>query len=319
MFDLQDKKIWVAGETGLVGRTLVETLQTLGHSVLSAPHGKLDLTDRQATLHWLKLNKPDVIVMTAGRVGGIGANSAYPAQFLYDNLAMAQNVIDGAYRAGVAKLLYLGSSCIYPKLAAQPMAENELLTGALEPTNEPYAIAKIAGLKLCEAYRRQYGCHFISAMPTNLYGPYDRFAGEDSHVIPAVMEKFHDAKRKNASSVTLWGTGKPRREFLHARDLARALILLLERYDDAGPINIGSGQETTIRELAVMMKEVTGFEGSVVFDPGRPDGSPRKLLDSSRIHAMGWSPATALRDGLMETYDWYCRSVAANPARRLSA
>ena len=297
------KRVWVAGETGMVGRALLRKLQ--GVEILSAPHGTLDLTDQAATFSWIKKNKPDAIYMAAAKVGGIGANSTYPADFIRDNLAIAQNVIEGAHRADVQRLLFLGSSCIYPRDAEQPIKESSLMTGKLEPTNESYAIAKIAGLKMCESYRAQYGRNYISAMPTNLYGPYDRFDTENAHVIPAMMMKFDQAKRAGASHVTLWGTGKPLREFLHADDLAAALIVLMERYNGTGPVNVGSGEEVSIATLAQMLKDVTGFEGAIAFDASKPDGTPRKFLDSSKIRSFGWKPEIGLEEGLWRTYQWY--------------
>jgi len=246
--------------------------------------------------------------MAAARGGGIGANASAPADFIRDNLAMAGNVIEGAHRADVERLLFLGSSCIYPRDAAQPILEEALMTGPLEKTNEAYAIAKIAGLKLCEFYRAQYGRKYIAAMPTNLYGPYDLFDAEKSHVIPAMMMKFIAAKAVGASHVTVWGTGAPRREFLHVDDLARALIVMMGRYDGAGPVNIGSGEEISIADLAAQMKRVTGFTGAIAFDASKPDGTPRKFLDSSKIRAMGWAPAISLEDGLAQVYAWYVRA-----------
>lgn len=299
LFSLKGKKVWVAGETGMVGRAIGRALPDC--DILAAPHGILDLTDQQATFGWIQKHKPDAIFMAAAKVGGIGANSKYPADFIRDNLAIAQNVIDGAHRAGVAHLLFLGSSCIYPRDAAQPIHENALMTGPLEKTNEAYAIAKIAGLKLCEFYRAQYGRRYISAMPTNLYGPYDCFDLDKSHVIPAMMMKF-DA---TCADINLWGTGKPLREFLHVDDLARALIIMMECYDGTAPVNIGSGEEVSIAQLAAMVGAVTGFKGSISFDATKPDGAPRKLLDSSRMRAMGWAPEISLEDGLHKTWRWY--------------
>lgn len=297
--------MWVAGETGLVGRALIRTLEQHDIHLLSAPHWALDLTDQKATFDWIARNKPDVIFMAAGRVGGIGANAAYPADFIRDNLSIAQNVIEGAHRANVERLLFLGSSCIYPKHAAQPIKEEALLTGPLEETNEAYAIAKIAGLKLCQFYKRQYGRDYISAMPTNLYGPYDRFDENASHAIPAMMLKFTSAQGR----LTLWGTGTPLREFLHVDDLAMSLIVMMEKYHGEAPLNIGSGTEISIRDLAILMQEITGFSGDIIFDDSKPDGTPRKLLDSSKIRALGWSPKIALEQGLRETYDWYSNNL----------
>lgn len=300
---LKGKRVWVAGETGMVGRAILRKLEDV--EILSAPHASLDLTDQAATFAWLKKNKPDVIFMAAAKVGGIGANSAQPADFIRDNLAIAQNVIEGAHRADVQRLLFLGSSCIYPREAEQPIREEALMTGPLEPTNEAYAVAKIAGLKMCQFYKAQYGRDYISAMPTNLYGPYDRFDENASHVIPAMMMKFQIAARMRAPHVFLWGTGTPLREFLHVDDLAAALLCLMENYDGSAPVNIGSGQEISIAGLAVLMKKVTGFEGSIIYDASRPDGTPRKLLDSSKMRAFGWTPSISLEEGLHDVYVWY--------------
>ncbi len=305
-YPLAGQKIWVAGETGLVGCALIRSLSSKNVTILSAPHAMLDLTDQHATFEWIARERPDVIFVAAARVGGIGANISYPAEFIRDNLAIALNVIEGAHRADVNRLVYLGSSCAYPKFAAQPIGEDALLTGALEETNEAYAIAKIAGMKMCEFYRRQYGRHYIAAMPTNLYGPYDRFDVQASHVIPAMMMKFHEAVVTRALRVSLWGSGNPLREFLHTDDLAAALLCIAERYDSDMPINIGSGEEISIAALAQVMKEVTGYHGEIEFDSTKPDGTPRKLLDSSRLHALGWMPEIKLKDGLAATYEWFC-------------
>ncbi|HEU4838117.1 MAG TPA: GDP-L-fucose synthase [Micavibrio sp.] len=305
IFSLSGKRIWVAGETGMVGRALLRALRSIDTEILSAPRAALDLTDQAATFAWLSKSKPDVIFMAAAKVGGIGANAAQPADFIRDNLAIAQNVIDGAHRAGVPRLVFLGSSCIYPRDAAQPICEDALMTGPLEPTNEAYAIAKIAGVKLCQFYRAQYGRSYISAMPTNLYGPHDRFDEQGSHVIPAMMMKFDTAVRAHAPHVFLWGSGKPLREFLHVDDLAAALLVTAERYDDAAPVNVGSGDELSIAALAHVMKKITGFEGSIVFDASRPDGVPRKLLDSSKMRGLGWAPSVSLEEGLRDMYSWY--------------
>ncbi len=312
--DLKNKKIWVAGETGMVGRATVRALKNENAQLLSAPHSVLDLTNQQQTFDWLHDNKPDIIIMAAAKVGGIGANASDPAGFLFQNSAMAQNVIHGAYKADVKKLVYLGSSCIYPKMAEQPIKEEALMTGALEPTNEGYALAKITGLKLCQYYNKQYGCDFISAMPTNLYGVNDSFDTENSHVIPALILKIHEAKQQNKKEVTLWGTGNALREFLYVDDLANGLVYLLKNYSDAAPINIGSGQEITIHDLAHKLKDLIGYEGSIAFDDTKPDGTPRKLLDSSKINAMGWQAQTQLDHGLSQVYEWYLgrqKSLAA--------
>lgn len=299
---IHGKKIWVAGETGLVGRSLIDALRNHDIELLSAPRNVLDLTNQKATFEWIGDAKPDLIFMAAARVGGIGDNSMHPADFIRDNLSISLNVIDGAHRAGVKNLVYLGSSCIYPRDAKNPITEDALLTGTLEKTNEAYALAKIAGLKLCQNYMTQYGRRYVCVMPTNLYGPYDRFDENASHVLPALMLKFHNAKMNGESTVNVWGTGKPLREFLYAPDLAKALIVVAERYVDAVPINIGSGEEVSIRELAHMMANVVGFDGNVAFDESRPDGTPRKFLDSSKINALGWRAQIALKTGLIEVY-----------------
>lgn len=309
LYSLKGKRVWVAGETGLVGRSLLDELRSADCEILGAPHAALDLCDQAATYRWLFQNKPDCVFMAAAKVGGIGANAAYPADFIRDNLAIACNVIEGAYRAGVERLLFLGSSCIYPKMAGQPIVEEALLTGPLEPTNEPYAIAKIAGLKMVQSYRDQFGCRYISAMPTNLYGAYDRFDETGGHVIPAMIERFHRAKMEGATEVVLWGTGAPFREFLYAPDLAKALVAMMEQYDGDLPLNIGSGVEISICDLAAMVSDTVGFDGAIRFDSSKPDGTPRKLLDSARINALGWKTQTNLRDGLSQTYQWYLENA----------
>lgn len=303
IFSLKGRRVWVAGETGMVGRAILRALRDC--EILSAPHAALDLTDQAATFAWIKHNRPHAIFMAAARVGGIGANAAQPADFIRDNLAIAQNVIEGAHRADVPRLLFLGSSCIYPRNAAQPIREDALMTGPLEKTNEAYAVAKIAGLKMCQFYKAQYGHSYMSAMPTNLYGPYDRFDKNASHVIPAMMMKFHTAVKMRAPHVFLWGTGRPLREFLHVDDLAAALIRMMENYNGDAPVNIGSGDEISIAGLAALMKKVTGFEGSIIYDASRPDGTPRKLLDSSIMRAMDWAPIISLEEGLQDVYAWY--------------
>lgn len=312
--DLSGQSIWVAGETGMVGRAILRVLKNEDCRIISAPHSALDLTNKHQTHDWLATNKPDIIVMAAAKVGGIGANMAEPATFLYDNLSMAQNVIHGAFQADVGKLLYLGSSCIYPKMAEQPIKEDTLLTGALEPSNEGYALAKIAGVKLCQFYRQQYGCDYISAMPSNLYGVYDHFDVENSHVIPAMILKFHQAKINGDKEVILWGTGVPLREFLYVKDLATALINILKNYSDGLPINIGSGQEISIYDLAQTIKSIVGFEGGIKFDSSKPDGTPQKLLDNSKINKLGWRAETPLNKGLQQTYQWYINSLSASIA-----
>ena len=304
-------KIYVAGHRGMVGSAIVRALRAAGHTaVVTRTSAELDLRDGAATRAFLAAEQPAYVVMAAARVGGIKANSTEPYDFLYDNLAMAANVIDGSRHAGVRKLLFLGSSCIYPKLAPQPIREESLLTGPLEVTNEAYAIAKIAGIKLCDHARAQYGSDFISAMPCNLYGTGDNFSLENSHVLPAIIRKMHEAKLRGDASLRLWGTGTPLREFLHADDLAEACVLLLERYSQAGHINVGSGEEISIRQLAEMIAEVVGFTGRLEFDPSMPDGTPRKLMDVSRIRALGWKPRLALTEGIRSAYAWYLAHTA---------
>ena len=299
-------KIYVAGHRGMVGSAIVRALRAAGHtSVVTRTSAELDLRDGAATRAFLATEQPATVVMAAARVGGIKANSTEPYDFLYDNLAMAANVIDGSRRAGVRKLLFLGSSCIYPKMAPQPIREESLLTGPLEVTNEAYAIAKIAGIKLCDHARAQYGCDFISAMPCNLYGTGDNFSLENSHVLPALIRKMHEAKLRGDASLRLWGTGTPLREFLHADDLAEACVLLLERYSQAGHINVGSGEELSIRQLAEQIAQVVGFTGRLEFDPSMPDGTPRKLMDVSRIRALGWKHRITLTEGIRGAYAWY--------------
>jgi GDP-L-fucose synthase len=304
-------KIYVAGHRGMVGSAIVRALRAVGHTaVVTRTSAELDLRDGAATRAFLAAEQPATVVMAAARVGGIKANSTEPYDFLYDNLAMAANVIDGSHRAGVRKLLFLGSSCIYPKMAPQPIREESLLTGPLEATNEAYAIAKIAGIKLCDHARAQYGRDFISAMPCNLYGTGDNFSLENSHVLPALIRKMHEAKLRGDASLRLWGTGTPLREFLHADDLAEACLLLLERYSQAGHINVGSGEELSIRQLADQIAQVVGFTGRLEFDPSMPDGTPRKLMDVSRIRALGWKPRIALTEGIRGAYAWYLANSA---------
>jgi GDP-L-fucose synthase len=304
-------KIYVAGHRGMVGSAIVRALRAVGHTaVVTRTSAELDLRDGAATRAFLAAEQPATVVMAAARVGGIKANSTEPYDFLYDNLAMAANVIDGSHRAGVRKLLFLGSSCIYPKMAPQPIREESLLTGPLEVTNEAYAIAKIAGIKLCDHARAQYGRDFISAMPCNLYGTGDNFSLENSHVLPALIRKMHEAKLRGDASLRLWGTGTPLREFLHADDLAEACLLLLERYSQAGHINVGSGEELSIRQLADQIAQVVGFTGRLEFDPSMPDGTPRKLMDVSRIRALGWKPRIALTEGIRGAYAWYLANSA---------
>ncbi|HBR68246.1 MAG TPA: GDP-fucose synthetase [Rhodospirillaceae bacterium] len=300
-YSLSGKKIWIAGALGMVGAALTRRLE--GENLLD--DRKIDLRDQHATREWVQKNHPDVVIVAAAKVGGIKANSDYPAEFLYDNLMIEANVIHAAHEAGVEKLLFLGSSCIYPRMAAQPIEEDALLSGPLEPTNEAYAVAKIAGLKLCAAYRKQYGCDFISAMPCNLYGPGDKFDAQNSHVIPALIIKAHAAKTSGAKTLEVWGSGKPLREFLYADDLADALVFLLENYSGAMPVNVGSGEEVSIAALAAMVAETVGFKGDLVFDASKPDGTPRKVMDSGRIRGAGWAPSVDLQDGLRRAYEWY--------------
>ncbi len=299
-------RIFVAGHRGLVGSAIVRRLeQAASTGILTATRDQLDLRDQAAVNYWFRANRPEYVYLVAGTVGGILANSTRPAEFIYDNMLIHATVVHAAHQFGVKKLLYLGSSCIYPRESRQPMTEAELLTGALEPTNEAYAIAKIAGIKLCEAYRKQYGADFISAMPTNLYGPNDNFDLVSSHVLPALMRKFHDAKVAGDRDVTIWGTGTPRREFLHVDDLADACVFLMERYDEASHINVGTGEDLSIRELAEVVRDIVHPAAVLRFDASKPDGMPRKLLDVSRLHALGWRHRISLREGIASTYEWF--------------
>jgi GDP-L-fucose synthase len=304
-FSLVGKRIWVAGHRGMVGSATVRRLARENCEILVADRAELDLRDQAGVQSWIERAKPDVVIVAAATVGGIHANATRPADFLYDNLAIETNIIHAAYKAGVAKLLFLGSACIYPRDAAQPMAEDALLTGPLEPTNEWYAIAKIAGIKLCQAYRKQHACDFISAQPNNLYGPGDNFDLQGSHVIPALMVKAHEAKLGGAKSFELWGSGKPLREFLHVDDLADALVHLLKYYSGPIPINIGTGEEVSIAALAHAIAETVGFTGTLSFDTSKPDGSPRKLLDDRAMRGLGWKATITLKEGLSETYHWF--------------
>ncbi len=304
-FDLAGRRVWVAGHGGMVGSALVRRLAGEDCEVLTAGRDELDLCDQAATAAWIAREKPQAVFIAAATVGGILANDRRPAAFIRDNLAIETNLIHSAWENGVEKLLFLGSSCIYPRDAAQPMSEDALLTGPLEPTNQWYAIAKIAGIKLCQAYRRQYGCDFISAMPTNLYGPGDSFDLESSHVVPALIRKCHEAKNAGRDSVEIWGSGRPRREFLYVDDLADALVHLMRVYSDEGHINVGTGQDVTVRELAETIAEVVGFDGGFAYDSTKPDGTPRKLLDVARLDALGWHAKTPLHDGLARAYAWF--------------
>ncbi|MFF7253390.1 GDP-L-fucose synthase family protein [Streptomyces microflavus] len=303
-------RIFVAGHRGLVGSAVARRLADDGHEVLTRGRDLLDLRDAARTETYLRDIRPDAVVLAAAKVGGIMANSTYPVQFLEDNLRIQLSVIAGAHAAGTERLLFLGSSCIYPRLAPQPIREESLLTGELEPTNEAYALAKIAGIVQTQSYRRQYGASYISAMPTNLYGPGDNFDLETSHVLPALIRRFHEAQRDGAEEVTLWGSGSPRREFLHVDDLAAACVRLLEAYDGDAPVNIGCGEDLTIRELAQTIAEVTGYQGRIGWDTSKPDGTPRKLLDVSRLTSIGFKPQIPLRDGIARTYAWWLGQLA---------
>lgn len=311
-YDLAGKRIWVAGHRGMVGSAVARRLEREHCQVLKAGRAELDLTRQADVEAWLAHNKPDAVVLAAAKVGGILANASYPAEFLFENLMMEANVIHASWQAGVKRLLFLGSSCIYPKYAAQPIEESSLLTGPLEPTNEAYAIAKIAGVKLTQAYRAQYGVDYISAMPTNLYGPGDNYDLATSHVLPALIRKAHEAKLAGAREIVIWGTGTPRREFLHVDDCADALTQLLKTYSDAEPVNVGSGEDLTIRELAVLVCQAVGFEGEIKLDPSKPDGTPRKLMSAARLQAMGWSPRIGLKEGISDAY----RAFLTDTARR---
>ncbi len=312
MFELRNKRIWVAGHRGMVGSAIVRRLQNEECDILTATRAELDLTEQSAVRQWVALQKPDAIIVAAAKVGGILANSEFPADFLYENLVMETNIIDAAHRADVNRLLFLGSSCIYPKFADQPIVEEALLTGPLEPTNEWYAISKIAGIKLCESYRLQYGRDYISAMPTNLYGPGDNFDLQSSHVLPALIRKAHEAKVSDSDSITIWGTGTPKREFLHADDCADACVYLLENYSEQIHVNIGSGDDISIADLARMICSVIGFSGELRFDTNKPDGTSRKLMSGSKLKNLGWAPSIKLRDGIKKTYEWFLQERAYN-------
>ena len=312
---MSSKRIYVAGHRGMVGSAIVRQLEARGRcEIISRTHDQLDLTNQQAVETFFQQEKIDQVYLAAAKVGGIHANNEYPAQFIYENLMIECNLVHAAFKAGIDRLLFLGSSCIYPKFANQPMTESELLTGILEPTNEPYAIAKIAGIKLCESYNRQYGTHYRSVMPTNLYGEGDNFHPVNSHVIPALIRRFHEAKQQQAESVTVWGTGKAMREFLHVDDMATASVYVMELSDEIyventdsrlSHINVGTGEDVTIRQLAETIAEVSGFEGELLFDQSKPDGTPRKLLDISRLQSLGWSPSIGLKLGLERAYRWF--------------
>jgi GDP-L-fucose synthase len=309
-FDLNGKRVYVAGHRGMVGAAVVRRLASEGCEVVTAGRERVDLKRQAEVEAFFRAEKPDAVVMAAAKVGGILANDTYPADFLYDNLMIEANIVQAAHEVGVGKFLFLGSSCIYPKFAAQPIREDSLLTGALEPTNEWYAIAKIAGIKLGQAYRRQYGEDFISAMPTNLYGPGDNFDLKSSHVLPALIRKAHEAKLRGDRTITIWGTGTPRREFLHCDDCADALVFLLKTYSDFEHVNVGSGEDITIRELTRIVCDVVGFDGEIVTDPTKPDGTPRKLMSAEKLRAMGWKPKIALKDGIQGAYKWFLENSA---------
>jgi GDP-L-fucose synthase len=311
IYELRGKRVWVAGHRGMVGSALVRRLAQEACELVTVEREKLDLRRQADTEDWLADARPDAVFLAAARVGGIAANDQRPAEFLYDNLAIAANVIHAAWRTGVRKLLFLGSSCIYPRMAAQPIREDGLLTGPLESTNQWYAVAKIAGLRMCDAYRRQYRCDFISAMPTNLYGPGDNFDLASSHVVAALMRKAHEAKLAGEDAVVVWGTGRPRREVLFVDDAADALVFLMRHYSAEATVNVGIGRDRTVADLARRVAEVVGFDGRLAFDHEKPDGTPRKLLDISRMRALGWQPTTALDEGLRRTYDWFLTNRAA--------
>lgn len=297
-------KIYIAGHRGMVGSAILKNLKQRGYvNFVLRTHSELNLIDTKAVADFFEIEKPDYVFLAAAKVGGIIANERYPAQFLYENLMIQNNVIHSSYLSGVKKLMFLGSSCIYPKFAPQPMKEDALLTGLLEPTNEAYAIAKIAGIKMCDSYRKQYGCNFVSVMPTNLYGENDNFDLQNSHVLPALIRKFHEAKVGGNSEVVLWGTGAPLREFLHADDMADATVFCMLNYNEGGFVNVGSQSELTIKSLAELVKKVVGFEGRIVWDSSKPDGTPRKLMDSSKLYEMGWSPTIKLEDGINSVYN----------------
>ncbi|HTI11048.1 MAG TPA: GDP-L-fucose synthase [Puia sp.] len=300
----QHDKIYVAGHRGMVGSAITRKLQKEGFThLIQKTSAELDLKDQAAVREFFEKERPDYVFLAAAKVGGILANNIYRAEFLYDNLMIQNNTIDAAYRAGVKKLMFLGSSCIYPKMAPQPLKEEYLLTGELEPTNEPYAIAKIAGIKMADAYRSQYGCNFISVMPTNLYGPNDNYDLNSSHVLPALIRKFHEAKQKGEPEVILWGSGKPRREFLHADDLADACFFLMQQYNEPGFVNIGTGEDLEIKELALLVKEIVGYTGKITNDLSKPDGTPRKLMDVGKLHQLGWTARISLENGIRKVYE----------------
>lgn len=305
----QKGTVYVAGHRGLVGSGIARALDAQGRRWVGRTRAELDLTDRPAVFDFVAAEKPEAVIIAAAKVGGIAANDRYPVEFLAENLQIQTNLLDASHAAGVERVLFLGSSCIYPKFAPQPIHEDSLLTGPLEPTNDAYAIAKIAGIRLVDAYRSEYGRHWISAMPTNLYGPGDNFDLETSHVLPALLHRFHDAVQAGAPSVTLWGDGSALREFLHVDDMAQAVLFLLADYDQPGPINVGFGSDVTIRQLAELVAKVTGYGGEILWDTSKPNGTPRKILDSERLRSLGWAPRIELVDGVRDTYQWYLRSL----------
>lgn len=312
----KDARIFVAGHNGLVGSAVIRKLRGEGYTnLLVARRDQLDLRDQAAVNYWFRANRPEYVYLVAGTVGGIMANSTRPAEFLYDNMMIHGTVVHASYLYGVTKLLYLGSSCIYPRHATQPITEDQLLTGALEPTNESYALAKITGIKLCSSYRTQYGSNFISAMPTNLYGPNDNFDLNSSHVLPALIRKFDDAKASSVTEVEIWGTGSAKREFLHVDDLANACLFLMEYYDEEGHINVGTGEDCSIRELAELVRDIVYPEAELVFDATKPDGMPRKVLDVSKLRSLGWSPTIDLDDGIRSTYQWFTTARQSDDVR----
>lgn len=305
----QTSRIYIAGHRGMAGSAVIRRLEVSGFdNLITRGHAELDLTDQAATRAFFAAERPDYVVLAAAKVGGIHANSAYPADFILDNLQIQTNVIEAAWRSGVGKLMFLGSACIYPKLAAQPMAESALLTGPLEPTNECYAIAKIAGISLCDALKRQHGFNTVSIMPNNLYGPGDNFHLQNAHVLPALIRKFHEAKENGSPEVVVWGTGTPLREFIHVDDFADAAVFLLKDYDAGGIVNVGTGSDISIADMALLIKQVVGYDGNIVFDHTKPDGTPRKLLDCGKLHDLGWRASIALREGLVMTYDWFLKN-----------
>ena len=308
----KESKIYVAGHRGMVGSAIIRKLTSLGYTnLLTRTSAELDLRNQQQVADFFDVERPEYVFLAAAKVGGIVANNTYRADFLYENLAIQNNIIHGSYLNKIKKLMFLGSSCIYPKLAPQPLKESYLLSGYLEPTNEPYAIAKIAGIKMCEAYRAQYGCNFISVMPTNLYGTNDNYDLINSHVLPAMIRKFHEAKEKSASEMTLWGTGSPMREFLHADDLAEACLFLMENYNESELVNIGTGEDVTIKNLAALVKQIVGFQGEIIWDTSKPDGTPRKLMDVSKLHGLGWHHKIALEDGIKLAYQDFLKLTEA--------